>query len=69
MLVSALQRLQHGNLGEDEKNAWNWDFRSSFRMNQAARYACRDDCATVLGPKARRKIAKTTRWANASWIA
>ena len=69
MLVSALQRLQHGNLGEGDKNAWNWDFRNSFRMNQAARYTCRDDCATVLSPKARQKIAKMTRWANASWIA
>ena len=69
MLVSALQRLQHGDLAVGDKNAWNWDFRSPFRMNQAARYACRDDCATILGPQARRKIANLTRWANASWIA
>ena len=69
MLVSALQRLQHGDLGNDDKNVWNWDFRSSFRINQAGRHACRDDCATVLGPNARQKIANMTRWANASWIA
>ena len=69
MLVSALQRLQHGVFGEDEKNVWNWDFRNTLRMNRAAHCACRNDCATVLSPKAHRKIAKLTRWANASWIA
>ena len=69
MLVSALQRLQEGSLGDDDKNAWNWDFRSSVRVNQTACYTCRDDCATVLGPEARRKLVNLTRWANASWTA
>lgn len=69
MLVSALQRLQHGDFGEDDKNIWNWDFRSSHRMNRAAHCRCRDDCATTLSSKARQKIANMTRWADASWIA
>lgn len=68
MLIGALQRLQHGDLDKDRKNIWSWDFRNARSMARAAHCSCRDDCSTVLSLQARREIAKTTRWANASWI-
>ena len=68
MLVSALQHLQQGDIGASERNIWSWDFRNTRRMARAARCSCRDDCSTRLSMEARRKIAATTRWADATWI-
>ena len=68
MLVSALQRLQHGDLHTDRRNIWNWDFRNSRRMASAAHCSCREDCSSVLSLEARRKIAEATCWAGSSWI-
>ena len=68
MLVSALQSLQQGELGAGRNNIWNWDFRNTRCMARAAYCSCRDDCSTVLSFEARQKIAKMTRWAEASWI-
>ena len=68
MLSGALQRLQHGAFHNGGKNIWSWDFRNARSMARAARCSCRDDCSTVLSLQARQEIAKTTRWADASWI-
>ena len=68
MLASALQHLQHGDIGHGQSNIWNWDFRTTRRMARAHRCSCRHDCSTALSPDARQKIAKATRWADASWI-
>ena len=68
MLVSALQRLQHGDIGKGQTNIWSWDFRNTRRMARTAHCSCRDNCSTVLSLEARRSIAKATRWVNASWI-
>ena len=43
MLVSALQRLQLGQFGRDRSNVWNWDFRSTRRIDSPpGYYECRD---------------------------
>lgn len=68
MLTSALQHLQHGELGANRSNIWSWDFRNTYRMARVARCSCRDDCVTALSLESRRNIAKGTRWADASWI-
>ena len=68
MLVSALQRLQHGDFATGQSNMWNWDFRNTYRFARAASCSCRDDCSTALSIEARREIAKTTRWGRESWI-
>ena len=68
MLVSALQRLQHGDFATGHTNMWNWDFRNTYRFARAAYCSCRDDCSTGLSVEARREIANATRWGRESWI-
>ena len=67
MLVSALQHLQHGDIGMGQMNMWNWDFRNIRRMARASRCSCRDDCSIALSLEARRQIAQATRWADQPW--
>ena len=69
MLVSALQHLQRGEFGEEAKNTWRWDFRSTHRMSSSGRYECRDDCSTQLSTRVQEKMAGYTRWRNPSWKA
>lgn len=68
MLVTAMQRLQLKEFGANETNVWNWDFRNSLRMDSSGRYACRNDCSTILAPNARKRIAARTRWKDAPWL-
>ena len=68
MLVSALQHLQLGDFGADRINRWSWDFRNTLCMHFSAYCECKDGCSTVLPLEARRKLAETTRWANAPWF-
>ena len=68
MLVSALQRLQLGEIGEGKCNTWRWDFRSTRQIDSMGRHKCRRDCSIVLPSGARRKIAAKTRWADQPWL-
>ena len=67
MLVSALQHLQHGDIGKEKTNIWNWDFRNLRRMDRAFHCSCRDDCSMALSLNARHQIAQATRWADQPW--
>ena len=67
MLVSALQHLQHGDIGKGKNNIWNWDFRNIRRMARSFHCSCRDDCSIALSIEARRQITQATRWADQRW--
>ena len=68
MLVSTLQRLQLGEIGEEDCNTWRWDFRSQHDMASMGRHRCRPDCSTLLPAEAQKKIAAETRWAGQTWL-
>lgn len=64
MLATALQRLQSGELANDECNDWRWDFDSTHRMASAGFRKCREACSRILPPSVRREINRKSRWAN-----
>ena len=68
MLVSALQRLQLGELGDDVCNTWRWDFKTQHDMASMGRHRCRPDCTTLLASSARQTIAAQTRWSDQAWL-
>lgn len=62
MLATALQRLQGGELVEEWRNDWRWDFESGYRMASSSSRRCRDDCKRILPAEVRHKINAGTRW-------
>ena len=68
MLVSALQRLQTGILGDSRLNTWGWDFKSTHQMADCGISPCRDSCSIVLSPEACREISRFTRWHEQNWL-
>ena len=67
MLVSALQRLQSGEVGACRLNTWRWDFRSTYEMVSVGRHRCQSGCSMTLPSAIRDEIANHTRWADSPW--
>ena len=67
MLVSALQRLQSGEVGGCRLNTWRWDFRSTYEMVSVGRHRCQSGCSMTLPSAIRDEIANHTRWADSPW--
>ena len=62
MLATALQRLQRGELANDECNDWRWDFGSTHRMASSGFRKCRDTCSRTLPAAVRHEINRANRW-------
>lgn len=62
MVVTALQRLQVGELETDDANDWCLDFSSSRRLTRAGVRRCRTDCTRVYAPHIRTAINATRKW-------
>ena len=64
LLVTALQRLAAGDIGDDPANCWSWDFSSEYRMaSTPTKRECADGCAFRVSETVRRKLVAGTRWA------
>ncbi len=64
MLATALQRLQHGDLGEEAYNDWRWDFDSGYRMASNSVHRCKEDCSRIHKPNVRRRINQGQKWCS-----
>jgi len=62
MLATALQRLECGELAEQNRNDWRWDFGSTYKMAGSGFRQCRFDCKRVLALDIRRRLDSTNRW-------
>jgi len=62
MLATALQRLQLGELANQDRNDWRWDFASAHKMASSSFRKCRDGCSRILPAEIRHKINRTGRW-------
>jgi len=64
LLLSALFRLQLGQLAVEPHNFWAVCFRDVRRHSRPAIYACREGCTTTLPAGVRRKIHAGRRWSH-----
>jgi len=62
MLATLLQRLQSGELLDDDCNDWRWDFGSAHRMASAGKRFCGELCSRVSPEAIRQKLHKSCRW-------
>jgi ThiF family len=62
MLATALQRLQLGELANQDRNDWRWDFDSTYRMASSSFRRCREGCSRTQPADIRRKINEKCRW-------
>lgn len=63
MLCTALQRLQAGELAEDDWNDWRWYFLGADQMVNGGRRDCKQECG-VQRPRRRQSVNRGTRWAH-----
>jgi hypothetical protein len=62
MLATLLQRLQTGQVLEDNCNDWRWDFDSTHKMATAGSRRCSDVCTRVSPGAIRRRLHTSGRW-------
>jgi len=62
MLATALERLQAGELAQEECNDWRWDFASGYRMASSGFRQCRTTCTRILPLEIRRQLDRGSRW-------
>lgn len=60
MLVSAIHRLQAGELANMSSN--NWDFAAVRGMARKRHLECRDDCSIWVSPEIRKRMNASLRW-------
>ena len=62
MLATALQRLQIGELANQDRNDWRWDFDSSHKLASSSLRQCREGCTRTLPREVRQNINRQGRW-------
>jgi hypothetical protein len=62
MLATALQRLQLGDLANQDRNDWRWDFDSTYRITSSSFRRCREGCSRIQPADIRRKMNENGRW-------
>lgn len=63
MLCTALQRLQSGELADDNWNDWRWYFLGVDQMVNGGRRSCKQGCDTQ-SLRRRRNVNEGTKWAD-----
>jgi molybdopterin/thiamine biosynthesis adenylyltransferase len=64
MLVTALQRLQAGELAKEKRNRWDWRLGVDARAASSGRHRCREGCPNVQGSDVRARVTAGRRWAH-----
>jgi molybdopterin/thiamine biosynthesis adenylyltransferase len=62
MLATALQRLQLGELANQDRNDWRWDFDSPYKIASSSFRRCREECSRIQPAYIRRKMNANSRW-------
>lgn len=64
MLVTAMHRLQAGDLADEPRNRWDWRFSGSGRAAGAGRHVCHEGCPNLVSAAARARLVSSSRWAS-----